>query len=351
MTVRDRLTAIRQLPKVELHCHLEGAMRGGTLLDLSRRHGIPLASLDPGQVRRFDGFDDFFAIFRRVQAALRDRQDWYRLGYESAADAVATGIRYRECFVTPTRCLLGGTTLGDVIAGLAEGFDAAAEDLGIECFLIVDVDRSFDVRSGRQLMDELGELIRGSREGVHRVIGAGMDGPEDLDPGRFVDAFTAARRAGLRLTSHQGGECPPENIRAGLDVLGCERIDHGLTVVDDAELLARCRDDRIPLTVCPTSNLSVGRFPDLHAHPFARMRAEGLLATIHTDDPTFIGNDLSVEYDLIAQSLDLDWNGIVELACDAVESSWMGAADKSTLLKEIAAASAPDEPVVPRGAG
>ena len=168
-----------------------------------------------------------------------------------------------------------------------------------------------------------------------------MDSTElGIDPATFKPAYAIAARAGLRRTAHQGENSPASAIATAVDVLGCERIDHGISIFGDPELVARFVDARIPLTVCPNANVRIN--PDVCAslaeHVFPRMRATGLLATLNTDDPGLTDLDLTQEYANVAAAYDYSWDDLVAIAHDGVESSWLDADDRRALTRRITAA-------------
>jgi adenosine deaminase len=177
---------------------------------------------------------------------------------------------------------------------------------------------------------------------VERVIGVGLDSTElGVDPTDFADAFELAGKAGLRRTSHQGEETPPSHIWAGLEVLGSERIDHGLSSLEDPELTRRLAGERIPLTVCPNSNVVIANaVPRLELHPYRRMREAGLLATLNTDDPALTDLDLAREYATCAAAWNWDFDQMVAVALDGVEATWLDDSDKRALSARVREAAA-----------
>lgn len=332
--------ALDALPKVELHCHIEGAMRPETLIDLARVSAVPLPTSDPTELYRYDSLDAFLRVFWLVQSTLARRQDWARLAYESVIDGAAHGVVHREAFFTPARHLANGLDLADIIAGLDEGLAAAEADTGTTCLLIADMDRAFGPAAGLELVELLAGLRRSSAPGIERVIGVGMDSTEQgIDPVSYLPAYQSARAAGFRLTAHQGENSPVAAIAVALDVLGAERIDHGLPVMDDPELVARMADARIPLTVCPTSNIRIANsFERLEDHVYPQMRTAGLLATVNTDDPALINLDLGREYALVAEAFGWGWQEMVEVSLDGVEGCWLDDSGKATLRRQITSA-------------
>lgn len=335
-TLRAALVA---LPKVELHCHIEGTMRPGTLVDLARRHGVPLPTSDPVELYHFDSLDDFLRIFWVGQSTLVTREDWSRLAYEAVIDGARAGVVYRESFFTPARHLAGGQELGDIVAGLDDGLAAAEAESGTRCRLIADMDRAFGPVAGLELIERLAELRRTGAPGGERVIGVGMDSTElGIDPASFRRAYTTARAAGFRLTAHQGENSPATAIATCVEVLGVERVDHGVPVLDDADLVARLVDERIPITVCPTSNVLIANcFERLEDHVYPQMRSAGLLATVNTDDPAFIDLDLATEYALVAEAYGWGWPEMVAIAMDGVEASWLDEGEKAQLRRQVEA--------------
>ena len=329
--------ALEQLPKVELHCHVEGTMRPATVLELAARYGVPLPTTELDALYRYDSLDGFLAVFWLVQSCLSTRDDWARLAYESVVDGAAHGRVYAETFFTPARHLAAGQHLGDIVSGLAEGIEAAESETGSRCMLIADIDRAFGPEAGRQLVTGLVELRAGKTAGIERVIGIGLDSTElGVDPRSFAPAYRDAAAAGFRLTAHQGEDTGPETIAACMEALGTERIDHGLSLVDDDELVRRFVAERIPLTVCPTSNVVIAnRVPDVAHHPYARMRAAGLLATLNTDDPALTDLDLGREYRNVAAAYGWDFDTMVSVSHDGVDATWLDDGDKRALHRTI----------------
>ncbi len=339
LTLRE---AVEQLPKVELHCHVEGTMRPATVVELAARNGIALPTTDVTELYRYGSLDEFLSIFWLVQSTLGSRDDWARLAYESVVDGAAHGRVYAETFFTPARHLAAGQRLGDIVAGLADGLAAAEAETGARALLIADQDRAYGPAAGRNLVEQLGELRRAGAPGIERVIGVGLDSTElGVDPASFAEAYALAGRAGFRLTGHQGENSPPSAIATVVDVLGAERIDHGLSLVDDPELVRRFAAERIPLTVCPNSNIRIANaFATLAEHPYARMRAAGLLATLNTDDPALTDLDLGYEYGSVAAAFGYSFDDMVAVALDGVEASWLDDDGKAGLRGTITAAAA-----------
>jgi len=338
------------IPKVELHCHVEGTVQPSTVVELARKNGRQLRSEDPTELYRYSSLNSFLEIFWLVQELLNDRDDWARAAYESIVDATPHGLRYREMFFTPARHLAAGQNLAEIVAGLSEGIERAEMETGARCALICDIDRAYGGAAGLELAERLADLRRAGL--AERVIGLGMDSTErGIDPREFADAFRLGGSVGLRLTSHAGEDTGPDNIATALDTLGIERIDHGLAILEDEALTRRVAEERIPLNVCPNSNIVIAnRYESLEQHPFRRMRQAGLLATLNTDDPAMTDLDLGKEYRTVARALGMAWSEIEEVALDGVEATWLDEGEKRSLRaqfeRELAEIRPPDPTAV-----
>jgi adenosine deaminase len=217
------------------------------------------------------------------------------------------------------------------VAGLTEGLETAEAETGVRAMLICDMDRAFGAAAGVELIERLVELRHAGM--ADRVIGVGMDSTElGVDPRDYARAFELAERAGLRRTAHAGEDTGPGTIAASLDELGVERVDHGLSALLDAELAKRLAGERIPLTVCPNSNVVIAnKVGTLSDHPFRRMREAGLLATLNTDDPAMTDLDLGKEYRTVAEALDMTFDDMAQVALDGIEAAWLDDAEKRSL--------------------
>jgi len=334
------LAALRALPKVELHCHVEGTMRPATVVDLARKNNVPLPGGDVRDMYRYRSLDDFLNVFWLVQSVLTDRDDWARLGYESVLDGAAAGRVYAEVFVTPARHLAAGQSLAAIVEGLSAGLAAGDAETGCLTRVIVDMDRAYGADAGRDLVTELIELRRAGAPGADRVIGIGMDSTElNVDPLSFVPAYRLAVAGGLRRTGHQGENSPAAAIGLVAVGLGAERVDHGLSLVEDPELVRFFADRRIPLTMCPTSNVVIANaYSSVSQHPLPALRDAGVLVTVNTDDPALTDLDLAREYATCAAAWNWSWDQLVDLALDGVAASWLDDVDKRALSARVRAA-------------
>ena len=333
------LEALRALPKVELHCHVEGAMRPETVVDLARKNGVPLPAGDIRDLYSYGSLDEFLKVFWLVQSVLHDRDDWARLGYESVLDGAAAGRVYAEVFVSPARHLAAGQTLGSVLEGLSAGLTAGDVETGCQTRVIVDMDRAYGGEAGLQLMTELIALRRAGAPGTDRVIGIGMESTEaNVDPLSFAPAYREAAAAGLRRAGHQGQNSPAAAVGVVAVGLGAERIDHGLSLIEDADLVRFFAERRIPLTMCPTSNVVIAHAcSSVDRHPLPALREAGVLVTVNTDDPALTDLDLAREYATCARAWNWSWDQMVDIAVDGVEATWLDDTGKRALSARIRA--------------
>jgi adenosine deaminase len=329
----DFATYLRRVPKVELHCHVEGTLRPATVVDLAAKHGITLPTTDVEGIYRYDTIYEFLDIFRLVNSTVVDRDDFARVAYESLADGAAAGnLRYREMFFNPTLHTSRGVPMATIIGGLADGCRAAESDLGVTCRLIADVYRQDAPVVARQMVEDV--LANRADE----LIGLGMDAAEAPDPPeRFVEAFALAGRGGLHRTSHAAEDGPAANITTCLDVLGCERIDHGYHILGDPAVVARCRDEGIAFTCCPTSTAVVYGWPDLASHPITEMVAAGLKVMLNSDDPTMFHTDIGREYVEMCTAAGYGTAEVRRLVLAGVDATWLDDVDKATMRAEFSA--------------
>jgi len=318
---------LRHVPKVELHCHFEGTVRAATFAQLALRHEITLPTDDVGRLYDYQTIYEFLEIFAMVSSTLIDRQDFALAAYESLADGVNLGnLRYREMFFNPTLHTRRGVPMDTVIDGLIDGIRDAETDFGVRCRLIADVYRQDDPAVARQMVEDVLACRR------PELIGLGMDGAEAPDPPeKFVEAYRLAGRNGLRLTSHACEDGPPENAISCLDILGCERLDHGYHVLGSPEVTARCRDQGVFFTCCPTSTSVVYGWPDLKAHPIRDMVAAGLRVTLNSDDPTMFHTDIGEEYVRLCTALDYGTDQVETFALAGVDAAWLDDDDRALL--------------------
>jgi len=322
---------LRRLPKVELHCHVEGAARASTIGDLAKQNDVALPVSDPAELFRFSDLNQFLSIYEIVCRSLVRTDDFRRITYEALEDAARCGVRYREMFFSPGFVMKLGIPVDRVWEGIRRGVADAAADLGVRCRMILDVDKP----SGPAHAMEMVEFA--ARQDREVLVGVGGDSVErGIDHRAFAPAFAVARREKLHRTFHAGEDGPAENIRIAVDDLGCERIDHGFRLLDDPELTQRVAEARIPLTVCPISNVVIGNvIPDVAHHPIARQRELGVFVTVNSDDPGMMQSDIGDDYAAVHDAFGWDLDTMEQLSLDAIEASWAPEHEKAQLRGEF----------------
>lgn len=319
------------MPKVELHCHFEGTVRPETFADLARKHGVALPTDDVDRLYDYDSIYEFLEIFGIVSSTLIDAEDFARVAFESLQDGARLGnLVYREMFFNPTLHTRRGVPYRTVVDGLVDGIRAAESDLGVRCRLIADVYRQDTAQVAADMVREV--LTHRPDE----LIGLGMDGAEAPDPPeKFVEAYRLARAGGLRLTAHACEDAPARNVSTCLDLLGCERIDHGYHVLDDEAVTVRARDEGIVFTVCPTATAVCYFTPDLSEHPIRAMVDAGLRITVNSDDPTMFHTDIGSELASMATAADWGPDRVREICLTAVDAAWLDDADRAALRRDV----------------
>jgi adenosine deaminase len=322
------------LPKAELHLHIEGTLEPELMFELARRNGVRLPYPDAEAVRRayrFSNLQSFLDVYYQACSVLIHERDFYELTAAYLARAREQGVRHVEMFFDPQSHTARGVKLETVVQGIGSAL-AEARQGGMTSHLIMCFLRD---RSADDAMATLEQSL------AHRdvIFGVGLDSAEvGHPPEKFRDVFDVAAGAGLRAVAHAGEEGPPEYIWQALDVLGAERIDHGVRCLEDRSLVHRLEADRIPLTVCPFSNVRLRVVDTLEQHPLANMLEHGLCATVNSDDPAYFGGYVGENLAGVAAALQLDDDTIVELARNSFEASFLDDAARARHLADLDAA-------------
>jgi adenosine deaminase len=322
------------LPKAELHLHIEGTLEPDLMFELARRNGVTLPYADAEAVRRayqFSNLQSFLDVYYRACSVLIHERDFYELTTAYLTRAREQGVRHVEVFFDPQTHTARGVKLETVVRGIDRALTEARQR-GITSHLIMCFLRD---RSADEAMATLEQSL------AHRdvIFGVGLDSAEvGHPPQKFREVFDAATSAGLRAVAHAGEEGPPEYIWQALDVLGAERIDHGVRCLEDRSLVHRLEADRIPLTVCPFSNVRLRVVDTLEQHPLANMLEHGLCATVNSDDPAYFGGYVGENLAGVAKALQLDDDTILQLARNSFEASFLDDATRARHLAELNAA-------------
>lgn len=327
------MTDLRTLPKAELHLHIEGTLEPELAFSLAARNGVDLPFTDVDDLRtRYDFTDlqSFLDVYYACMAVLLTGQDFTDLAVAYLERAAADGVQHVEMFFDPQVHAANGVAVGTVIDGLRAGLDIAAERFGITGGLIVCIVRDQPVASADALLEEIAPR-------AHELLGIGLDSAEvGYPPALFEGVFRRAGELGLHRVAHAGEEAPAAYVWEALRLLEVERVDHGIRSVDDPALLAHLAEHRVPLTVCPLSNVRLRAVPELAAHPLRRLVDAGVVVTINSDDPSYFGGYIGDNYAAVA-SLGFDTAELAQLAQNSIEASFADAARKAELLARVRA--------------
>lgn len=323
---------IRGIPKAELHVHVEGTLEPEMMLAFGARNGVDVRFPDAAQARaayRFNDLTHFLTIYYQGVHVLCTEEDFRELTAAYLARAHADGARHVEVFFDPQSHLPRGVPFGDIVGGICRALDEARRNLGLSSHLIMCFLRDESPASAMATLDEA-LLYRDA------IIGVGLDSNEAGHPPReFTDVFARARDAGFVCVAHAGEEGPAEYVEEALDLLRVRRVDHGVRAIDDPALVQRLARERVPLTMCPLSNLELQVTPDLSRHPLKRFLDAGVVATVNSDDPAYFDGYLADNYLAVRRALDLSAADIVALARNSIVASLLPDGRRAELLAEI----------------
>ena len=290
----DRLPALlAAMPKAELHIHIEGSLEPEMIFALARRNGVDLPYANVEALRRAYAFTDlqsFLDIYYAGASVLLKEQDFYDMASAYLARAAMDNVVHAEIFFDPQTHTARGVAIDTVIQGLHRACVDARAELGISASLILSFLRHLSEEDAFATLEQ-------ALPWMDKFIGVGLDSSElGHPPEKFARVFARCRELGLHVVAHAGEEGPPAYIWGALDVLKAERIDHGVQAVHDAALMRRLAEERIPLTVCPLSNLKLCVFPSLAAHNLPALLEAGLVATVNSDDPAYFGGYINANF-------------------------------------------------------
>jgi len=325
---------IRQLPKAELHLHLEGAVDPATLVEIRKRHGESVTLAEAETLYRYKDFPSFLMAFKEVSAHLRGPEDYELVTYRLMQQLKDENVLHAEVYVAVGVCLYRKQDFAAIFEGLERGRARGARDFGVSLLWIFDATRHFGVEEAQKVF----ELA--VRYKTRHVVGIGIGGDEQKAPPElFRGVYAYAEDHGLRLTTHAGETAPPESIWGALN-LHAERIGHGLTAAQDPDLIEELAYRQIPVEICLTSNLRTGLCASVAEHPVKNYFDQGIMVTLNTDDPALFGTTLAREYQLAQQTFGFTDEHLRELARNSFEASFLPAEKKLELLSLFDAAAA-----------
>ena len=322
------LRLVQRMPKAELHIHIEGSLEPELIFAMAQRNGVNLAYASVDELRRAYAFTDlqsFLDIYYAGASVLLQEQDFYDMTAAYLKRAQQDNVRHAEIFFDPQTHTARGVPFEVVINGIHR----ACQDSPVSASLIMCFLRHLPEEDALQTL----EMSLPHRA---KFIGVGLDSSEmGHPPEKFARVYARCRDLGLHLVAHAGEEGPPDYIRSALDVLGVERIDHGVRCLEDSALTARLARERIALTVCPLSNVKLRVFDEIGQHNLLALLDAGLVVTINSDDPAYFGGYLNDNFDAVFRALPLTRAHAQQLARDSFAASFLDAAAKARLLAEV----------------
>ena len=329
----DRLPALlSQMPKAELHIHIEGSLEPELIFALAQRNDVPLpyASVDALRAAyAFTNLQSFLDIYYAGASVLLKEQDFHDMARAYFLKTARDNVVHAELFFDPQTHTARGVAMETVINGLHRACVDAKAELGISASLILCFLRHLSEK-------EAFETLEQALPFQDKFSGVGLDSGEiGNPPEKFARVFARCRELGFHLVAHAGEEGPPAYVWTALDVLKVERIDHGVQSSKDAALMRRLARDRIALTVCPLSNLKLCVFPDLASHNLRQLLDAGLAATVNSDDPAYFGGYMDDNFTQTFAAAGLDASHAYTLARNSFEASFIGAAAKQRYIEAL----------------
>jgi adenosine deaminase len=321
-----------QLPKIELHLHLEGGAPPAFIRGLAKEKRLDLSGIfnEDGSYR-FTDFWNFLKVYEAACTTLQKPEDFYRLTLAVLEESAASGVVYSETFLSPDFC--GGRDLGawrEYLHAIQEAAAKAEAEFGITLRGVVTCIRHFGPEKARQTVrcaaETAGNFITGFGIAGDEKVGALKD---------FLWSFDAAREAGLRITAHAGEWNGPEEVRAAMNDLGAERIGHGVRAIEDMALVEEIAERGVVLEICPGSNVALGIYPSFAKHPIGEMFHRGVKVTISTDDPPFFHTTMAREYEMLHRAFDWDEGVFEKIALTSLDAAFCDTDTKTRILKTL----------------
>lgn len=322
---------ICQLPKIELHLHIEGTLEPEMMLELSKRNQIPLCYQSVEEIKEAYHFKDlqsFLDLYYAGASVLCTSRDFFDLTWAYLLKCKEENVIHTEIFFDPQTHTMRGIPLSEVIAGITQALKKAKEEFNLSSHLIACILRHLSQEEG---LETLRELLPYKRE----IIGIGLDSSEvGNPPSKFKDLFAQAKKEGFYVVAHAGEEGDASYVREALD-LKVRRIDHGVRCEEDSELVNLLATQKIPLTMCPLSNVRLQVTPNLTDHNLIRLLRKGLCVTINSDDPAYFGGYMNANFEAILQALHPTKNDLRQLTYNALEASFLSLDEKRALRLKI----------------
>jgi adenosine deaminase len=329
----DRLPELlRRMPKAELHIHIEGSLEPELMFQLAARNGVPLSYPSVESLRAayvFNNLQEFLDIYHAGTKVLKTEADFYDMACAYLARAQADNVLHAELFFDTQTHTGHGISTETIINGLHRACADAPLKYGITASLILCFLRHLSEEEAFECLEQAMPLR-------DKLVGIGLASSEQgHPPEKFAKVFARAKQLGFRLVAHAGEEGPPAYIWSALDVLQVERIDHGVQAMNDAALMQRLDHDRIPLTVCPLSNLKLRVFPTLGAHNLQGMLDAGIVATVNSDDPAYFGGYINENFTQTFVALGMNATHAYQLARNSFDASFIDASQRAAYVARL----------------
>ncbi len=332
--MESRKQLIKDIPKAELHIHIEGSLEPEMMFELAQRNGVTLPYADVEAIRaayQFDCLQDFLDLYYQGMSVLLTEQDFYDLTWAYLLRCREDNVVHTEIFFDPQGHTGRGVAFETVFEGIWSALQDGERQLGISSCVIMCFLRHLDQADAFSTLEQAGPFL-------DRISGVGLDSSEvGNPPNKFLDVFDRAGELGLKRVAHAGEEGPPEYVYQALDGLRVDRIDHGNRALEDPVLLGRLVELKMPLTVCPQSNLRLALIKDMQDHPIRKMLAAGLRVTVNSDDPAYFGAYVNENYEALVDAVDLSADEIIKLVKNSFKASFL---DKDLKQKHLDSVSA-----------
>jgi adenosine deaminase len=323
---------LRLMPKAELHMHIEGSLEPEQMFALAQRNSVPLAYPSAQAVREayvFDNLQSFLDIYHAGTLVLKTEQDFYDMACAYLQRAQDDNVTHTELFFDTQTHTGHGLSVEIVVNGLHRACMDAPMKFGMTASLILCFLRHLSEAEAFECLEQVLPLR-------DKIVGIGLASSEvGHPPENFARVFARARQLGFRLVAHAGEEGPPAYIWSALDVLKVERIDHGVQSINDPDLMRRLVQDRIPLTVCPLSNLKLRVYPTLTQHTIGRMLEAGIVATINSDDPAYFGGYINENFTQTFAALQMGAQQAYQLALNSFNASFIDATERAGHIQRL----------------
>ncbi|MBY7804572.1 adenosine deaminase [Vibrio fluvialis] len=323
---------IQQLPKVELHLHIEGSLEPELMFDLAQRNQIAIPFSSPDEVRaayQFSNLQSFLDIYYQGANVLIHEQDFFDLTWAYLLRCKQDNVMHTEIFFDPQTHTARGIAFETVINGITQALEKGQQELGISSQLIMCFLRHLSEANAMLTLQQ-------ALPYKDKIVGVGLDSSEQgHPPEKFQQVFRQAREAGFITVAHAGEEGPALNIRNAIDLLGVQRVDHGVRCVEDAALVQELKQTRMPLTVCPLSNLKLKVFTEMEQHNIVDLLRQGLCVTINSDDPAYFGGYMTDNFMAVADAHPMSHQELAQFTLNAIEASFISDAEKAHMNAKV----------------